>query len=225
MSFHHALSTDSQQTLDSHPPHPFSPPPAANSPGFVYDPLESFAFYDKEFKGSLGSKSNVTLEECQVACQMAETCESVSYNDALMKCFLKRGQCAGWNSCAPAPETCKSTNDRGGVFEFKCGTWRTVYRLDVAGAANCEGYAPPPVWALEPTPDVLARFDAWQAENPGAVLRATPPIPEGLAAPEPAEPAAVAPAGKAPAAAASVALPGPAGAGAAPVVPATAGPA
>jgi hypothetical protein len=159
---------------------------------------------------------------------MAETCESVSYNDVLMKCFLKRGQCAGWNSCVPEPEKCKSTNDRGGVFEFECGTWRTVYRLDVAGAANCEGYAPPPVWALEPTPEALERFDAWQAANPGAVLRSTPPIPADLAAPEPAEPAvaaAVAPAGKAPVAAAPVVLPGPAAAGAAPVVPATAGPA
>lgn len=59
-----------------------------HSPGWVYDPLRSFQFWNPGTGGKLGSKTNVTLQQCQIACEVAETCESFVYNDVLMQCFL-----------------------------------------------------------------------------------------------------------------------------------------
>lgn len=52
------------------PSFPFSAPP-----GYIYDPLGSFAFFRTDGAGAYGSRANVTLQECMVACQQAPDCE------------------------------------------------------------------------------------------------------------------------------------------------------
>lgn len=41
----------------------------------MYDPLGSFAFFRIDGAGAYGSRSNVTLQQCMVACQQAPDCE------------------------------------------------------------------------------------------------------------------------------------------------------
>jgi len=147
------------------------------SPGFVYDPMNSFAFFDKVHGGKLGSKTNVTLEQCMIACQMAPTCESFVYNDVLQQCFLSRGQCPVFNYCQGEQAKCSSTNDRGGEFTFDCGFWVSYYRLDIDAAANCENFKPNPASIGTPNPEALNVFKEYQAAHPTAVLRKTPPSP------------------------------------------------
>lgn len=142
--------------------------------GFVYDPLKSFAFYDVSGGGKFGSKTNVTLEQCMAACQVSETCESLVYNDVLMQCFLARGQCPVYNYCQGEQVKCKSTNDRGGEFEFDCGFWVAYYRLDTTAPANCEGFDPDPASVGQANPEALAAWEEWAAANPEAVMRSTP---------------------------------------------------
>ena len=145
------------------------------APGWVYDPMNSFAFWDVSGGGKLGSKANVTLEKCFIACQMAPTCESVVYNDVLQQCFLARGQCPVYNYCQGEQAKCKSTNDRGGQFEFGCGYWVSYYRLDSAAGVNCEGFTPDPSSVGQPSPQALDAWSAWSSAHPGAQLRYTPP--------------------------------------------------
>lgn len=55
----------------------------------MYDPINSFAFFNASGGGRFGSRTNVTLLECMSACQMEPSCESFVYNDVLENCFLK----------------------------------------------------------------------------------------------------------------------------------------
>lgn len=48
-----------------------TPPPT----GFVYDPMDSFAFFRTDGAGAYGSRTNITLQQCMVACQDAPDCE------------------------------------------------------------------------------------------------------------------------------------------------------
>ncbi|GMH40074.1 hypothetical protein BSKO_07978 [Bryopsis sp. KO-2023] len=91
------------------------------APGFVYDPTGSVD-RNKFTKGRLGSRDDVSTRDCQLACEMAEGCDSFSYNPTLKQCFLK--------SC-PSKETCykdelictaKTTGK-----SFSCGIWETYY--------------------------------------------------------------------------------------------------
>lgn len=65
---------------------PVPPLPCA---GYVYDPLDSFSFYNFTSGGKYGARENVTLLECMIACHLADACESIGYNDALQQCYLK----------------------------------------------------------------------------------------------------------------------------------------
>jgi hypothetical protein len=136
--------------------------------------MKSFAFYDTSGGGKLGSKTNVTLDQCMAACQVAETCESFVYNDVLKQCFLARGQCPVYNYCQGEQAKCKSTNDRGGQFEFDCGFWVTYYRLDSAAPSSCEGFKPDPASVGKANPEALDAWKAWGAANPDAKIRSTP---------------------------------------------------
>lgn len=146
------------------------------SPGWVYDPTNSFAYNQATDGGKLGSRANVTLEECMIACQMADTCESFVYNDVLMQCFLDRGQCPEYNYCQGEPAKCVSTNDRGGKFSFNCGYWVSYYRLDSNATANCLGFVPSKASVGKPDPAALAAWSQWRAANPTAPIRETPPM-------------------------------------------------
>ena len=145
------------------------------SAGWVYDPLKSFAFFDVSGGGKLGSKTNVTLQQCMAACQVADTCESFVYNDVLMQCFLARGQCPVYNYCQGEQAKCVSTNDRGGQFSFDCGFWVSYYRFDSAAAANCQGFVPDPASVGNANPAALDAWTAWRAKNPTVPIRYTPP--------------------------------------------------
>jgi hypothetical protein len=124
--------------------------------GYLYDPLNSFAFFRTDGAGAYGSRSNVTIQvgarewgglsgllpaclpacveacwwpptllsclhclpspvppdltvfpllsspgrpvqDCMVACQEADDCESFVINEVLAQCFLKREQCPTYN--------------------------------------------------------------------------------------------------------------------------------
>lgn len=147
------------------------------SPGFKYDPMNSFAFFVTSGGGKLGSKSNVTLTQCMIACQMAPTCESFVYNDVLQQCFLSRGQCPEYNYCQGEQAKCVSTNDRGGQFSFDCGYWVSFYRLDADVQSACQGFTPNPLSVGTPNPAALAPFAAYKQANPGVPVRSTPPMP------------------------------------------------
>jgi hypothetical protein len=138
----------------------------AFSPGWSYDPLKSFEFFSPATGGKLGSKTNVSLSQCQIACEVADACESFVYNDVLQQCFLSRGQCPVYNFCQGEPARCESVNDRGGKFSFDCGFWETHYRLDSDAAANCAGFAPAPTSQGAAKPEVLALFAQYQQQNP-----------------------------------------------------------
>ena len=143
------------------------------APGWTYDPLKSFSFFASSGgEEKYGSKTNVTLEQCMAACQMAPTCESFVYNDILLKCFLNRAQCPVYNYCQGEQAKCLSTNDRGGQFEFDCGFWVSYFRLDSTAAASCQGFAYEGTGAANPT--ALEAWEVWRARNPTAPLRATP---------------------------------------------------
>lgn len=148
----------------------------SGAPGWMYDPLNSFAWDYKsqifnETLSTLGSRTNVTLEDCMVACQEAPECESFTINEVLQKCFLKSGQCPIGNWCYdPVPVQCLSTNDRGGSFSFDCGTWMTYYRLDTNTEAACADYI---VGAPLDDPTVVETFDAFKAEGTNRFIRPT----------------------------------------------------
>lgn len=61
-----------------------------DAPGYSYDELGAYS-------SDYGSRVNVSLAECQIACQMAEACESITYNSVQSSCFLKRSQCPIYN--------------------------------------------------------------------------------------------------------------------------------
>ena len=119
------------------------------APGWDYDLIGAYAWdwatlSFNDTMAQFGSRTNVTLEDCMAACQVAESCESITYNSVLQKCFLKAGQCPVGNHCYnPTPVKCVSENDRGGVFEFDCGNWMSYYRLDMDVGVACEDYPLP----------------------------------------------------------------------------------
>lgn len=90
------------------------------SPGFVYDPMNSLKFFSTDNK--TGSPTNVTLEECMIACQMADGCESFVFNDVQQKCFLARGQCPEYNSCGGQVRClfCCCLEERCGLCDVQC---------------------------------------------------------------------------------------------------------
>lgn len=137
-----------------------------HSPGWVYDPTKSFAFFDTVYGGKLGSKTNITVEQCMVACETAPTCESFVYNDVLMQCFLARGQCPVYNFCQGEQAKCVSTNDRGGQFSFDCGYWTSYYRLDSDVETSCQGFVPNPLSIGQPHPEALGTFQQYRANTP-----------------------------------------------------------
>ncbi|PSC76452.1 nitrilase 2 [Micractinium conductrix] len=156
----------------------------STAPGYLYDPLGSFAVGRPDGAGSFGSRANVTLEMCRVACQAAPDCEGFVINEVLQQCFLKREQCPSANFCWGQEVLCNSTNDRGGLFSFPCGHWMSYYRLDMDVGRACSNitYTEPDL-AARSTPDVLqvfADFEKKLAEGAG----------EGLARPAGGEPAA-----------------------------------
>ncbi|PRW59651.1 nitrilase 2 isoform A [Chlorella sorokiniana] len=173
----------------------------ATAPGYVQDPLDSFAFFRADGAGAYGSRANVTLQDCMIACQQAEECESFTYNAVLMQCFLKReqvGQDAVWRqqtvvlagaagqrlqlpsrcpltaSCPSQPVFCNSTNDRGESFSFPCGTWTSFYRLDMDVESACANNTS----ELPETPGVADIFDKFEAgvtsRTGGKMRRITP---------------------------------------------------
>ncbi|KAL4423208.1 hypothetical protein ABPG77_000341, partial [Micractinium sp. CCAP 211/92] len=108
-----------------------------SAPGYIYDPLGSFAFFRTDGAGAYGSRANVTLQECMVACQQAPDCESFVINEVLQQCFLKKAQCPEYDTCWGPEVLCNSTDDRGGSFSFPCGYWASYYRLDMDVDAAC----------------------------------------------------------------------------------------
>jgi len=141
------------------------------APGFVYDPMESFQYFVDLYGGHLGSRKNVTLTDCMVACQIEETCESFVFNEVQQKCLLARGQCPNY-LCPSEPEVCVSYNDRGGTFEIGCGFWQTYYRLDADVARSCAAFEPEE--GLPEAEGAAAAFEAWQEAN-GEPTRTTDP--------------------------------------------------
>eukprot|EP00210_Caulerpa_lentillifera_P001222 g1178.t1 len=91
------------------------------APGFVYDPTGSVN--KNEFlRGKYGSRKDITLQDCQIACDTAKGCDSFAYNPTLKQCFLK--SCPSNKVCQGEETICVSqlTGE-----EFSCGFWQTYY--------------------------------------------------------------------------------------------------
>jgi mannan endo-1,4-beta-mannosidase len=144
-----------------------------NAPGFLYDPMNSFQYFVDLYGGHLGSRRNVTLEDCMIACQIEESCESFVFNEVQKKCLLGRGQCPNY-LCPSEKEYCLSYNDRGGSFKIDCGYWETYYRLDSDVLRSCAAFEPEDGVDIPLIEGALAPFEAWQAEN-GEPARSTDP--------------------------------------------------
>lgn len=140
-------------------------------PGYLYDPMNSYEYFVDLYGGHLGSRQNVTLLDCMIACQIEETCESFVFNEVQKKCLLGRGQCPNY-LCPSEKEFCLSKNDRGGSFKIDCGYWVTYYRLDADIARSCAAFEPAEDQPL--IKGASAPFDEWQAAN-GKPLRTTDP--------------------------------------------------
>uniref|UniRef100_A0A1D2A9E3 mannan endo-1,4-beta-mannosidase n=1 Tax=Auxenochlorella protothecoides TaxID=3075 RepID=A0A1D2A9E3_AUXPR len=138
----------------------------SDAPGYRYDALGAYT-------NDYGSRANVSLLECQIACQMAPTCESITYNAVQETCFLKRSQCPIYNFCYDPKEImCNSTESRAGeVIEYSipCGFWLTYYRLDMDVDAACAAFTYPGV-ATGANPDVVDGFREFAASPAAAEL-------------------------------------------------------
>lgn len=155
----------------------------ADAPGYRYDPMGA---YDTPY----GSRGNVSLSDCEVACQMAPECESFAYNAVQRSCFLKRGQCPSYDFCfVPQEIMCNSTDSRAGqVIEFSipCGWWHTYYRLDMDTDAACDGF----VFAGDDAgkdETVLENFDKFKASAAARELGADRALAAPLPEPEEAD--------------------------------------
>lgn len=59
----------------------------------------------KSMQGGLGSLRPVSVQDCQVACEMAQpACASFAYNELMAACFLKRG--GGRATCISPTSVC-----------------------------------------------------------------------------------------------------------------------
>ncbi|CAD7701855.1 unnamed protein product [Ostreobium quekettii] len=99
------------------------------APGFVYDPTGSVDL--NEFtKGQFGSREDTTILDCQLACEMAEGCDSFSFNPTLKQCFLK--SCPSQDTCEGEETIC--TSEATGE-QFSCGRWQTYFHSERLGTA------------------------------------------------------------------------------------------
>lgn len=142
------------------------------APGWAYDN----ASVSHGTNGSyLGSRTNITLEQCQIACQTAELCESVSYNAVQHSCYLKRAQCPVYNFCYdPTEIICTDTESRAGEsvsFNVSCGTWMTYYRLDMDVTTACDTFTYTGAASIaDPDPDVIDVFEAFANTNAAKIV-------------------------------------------------------
>lgn len=106
------------------------------APGFVYDPTGSVD-RNKFLRGKFGSRKDITLQDCKIACDTAEGCDSFAYNPTLKQCFLKK--CPTKKVCQAEETICVSqlTGE-----EFSCGIWQTYYHEErFNGGRDCERVA------------------------------------------------------------------------------------
>lgn len=142
------------------------------APGWAYDN----ASISHGTNGSyLGSRTNVTLEECQIACQTSTLCESITFNDVQHSCYLKRAQCPVYNFCYEADEIiCTDTESRAGesvTFNVSCGTWMTYYRLDMDVTTACGTFTYTGAASIaDPDPNVLDVFEAFDGTPTAALV-------------------------------------------------------
>ena len=50
-------------------------------------------------QGGFGARKPVSLEQCALACQAAQGCDSFTFNPTQRGCFLKNRQCPLRNDC------------------------------------------------------------------------------------------------------------------------------
>ncbi|GMH39935.1 hypothetical protein BSKO_07839 [Bryopsis sp. KO-2023] len=101
------------------------------APGFIDDPTGSI---DKNqySKGQYGSRSMVSLLDCETACQMSVDCDSFAYNSNLKQCFLKK--CPSKKMCRRKEVVCLTLRTKE---EYSCGYWQTYFHRGRMKDRNC----------------------------------------------------------------------------------------
>ena len=105
------------------------------APGFAYDPAGVIAKRNNTLPSC--AVTNVTVEQCKLACSIAPGCTGFTANQVAQKCCLTGGAsyCAADNTCNADRVTCESTNDLGQTFAFDCGAWESYYAPSAVCAA------------------------------------------------------------------------------------------
>lgn len=96
------------------------------APGFAYDPAGVIAKRNNTLPSC--ATTNVTVEQCKLACSIAPGCTGFTANEVASKCCLTGGgYCPADNTCNADRVTCESANDLGQTFAFDCGAWESYY--------------------------------------------------------------------------------------------------
>lgn len=80
----------------------------------------------------MGSRSKVSVSDCQIACKMAVECDSFAFNAYLGQCFLKK--CASKETCRRKETVCDALKTKE---KFYCGQWQTYYYKERFRSRKC----------------------------------------------------------------------------------------